>query len=564
MKYLNQFKEENKIGGKIQMKKFLSVLIIMVCIFSLFIVTTNASSDPMAVKFDEALGLLDYFYDYDYDYMIRIATDEFISWDDDDPYKPVPVSAESFDAALHKYFVITDSQIKELREVGNRDYSVKIYDEETWEVIEEIPFFDEATQTYTICFNGGFGGSLPPREYLGYVKNGETYDVYYRHLTYEYLEDVLPEGTTEDDIIGDEWSETVEYGGKIYQSGPDGYYTIKSRDDYGRKYTVEMNGDVVRIISCVNYTQGQQPDTFDDKQKEDEVIYDIPENNNVSIPENDCFEGNTTVKVEEIKSGNTMQTVNKAMETVAEKYVAYEFTATKDNAAVQPNGKLAVTFAIPEGYSNNVTVFYMAKDGKLEKLNTTVNATERTATAELEHFSTYILADESSNAHEHSYKKTVTPPTCTTEGYTTYTCACGDTYTDDKLAASGHSFGEWKETKAPTNTEEGEEKRECANCDHFETRPINAQAQPDTEPSVSTEPSTDVPQPDSESTEPNTEETQSNTEETQPSTNTEATASDDKGTDNEGSDKIGIIIAVIAVAVIALGAVVVVVVRKKK
>ena len=546
------------------MKKILSVLIIMVCIFSLFIVTANASTDPMAVKFNDALSLLDYFYDYDYDYMIRIATDEFISWDDEDPYKPVPVSAERFDAALHKYFVITENQIKELREFGNRDYSIEIYDEETWEVIEKIPFFDEATQTYTVRFNGGFGGSLPPREYLGYVKNGKTYDVYYRHLTYEFLEDVLPEGTTEEDIIGDEWPDTVEYGGKIYQGGPDGYYTVKSRDNYGRKYTVEMNGDVVRIISCVNYTEAQQPTDFDDKKAEDEVIYDIPADSNVSIPENDCFEENTTVKVEEIKSGNTMQTVNKAMETVAEKYVAYEFTATKDNAAVQPNGKLTVTFAIPDGYSNNVAVFYMAKDGKLEKLNTTVNTKERTATAELEHFSTYILADENSKAHEHSYEKKVTPPTCTTEGYTTYTCACGDTYTDDKVAASGHSFGEWKEIKAPTNTEEGEEKRECANCDHFETRPINAQAQPDTETSVSTEPSTDVPQPDSEQTEPNTEETQPNTEETQPSTNSEATTSDDKGTDNEGSDKIGIIIAVVAVAVIALGAVIFVMVRKKK
>jgi len=541
-----------------QMKKILSVLIMMVCIGSLFTVTANASLDPMAVKFDEALGLLDYFYDYDYHYMIRIATDEFISLDDEDPFKPVAVSAERFDAVLHQYFVITDSQIRELREVGNRDHSVEIYDEETWEVIEVIPFFDEETQTYTVCFNGGFGGSLPPRQYLGYVKNGETYDVYYQNITYAYLEDYLPDGVEEWEYAEDlDYPECIELGGLRFTSGPDGYYAILSYDNYGRKYTVEMNGDVVRIISCVNYTQGQQPDTFDDKQAEDEVIYDIPENNNVSIPENDCFEGNTTVKVEEIKSGNTMQTVNKAMETVAEKYVAYEFTASKDNVAVQPNGKLAVTFAIPNGYSNNVTVFYMAKNGALKKLNTTVNATERTATAELEHFSTYILADESSKPHQHRYEKVVTAPTCTTEGYTTYTCACGDTYTADKVAATDHSFGEWKETKAPTYTEQGEEKRECANCDHVETRPIAVLTQPDTQPSDPTEPSTDSTEPDSEPTVPSTEETQ-------PSTNPAETTPDDTGTDNGGSDKTGIIMIVIAVAIVVLGIVVFVVVRKKK
>jgi len=167
------------------------------------------------------------------------------------------------------------------------------------------------------------------------------------------------------------------------------------------------------------------------------------------------------------------------------------------------------------------------------------------------------LADESSKPHQHRYEKVVTAPTCTTEGYTTYTCACGDTYTADKVAATDHSFGEWKETKAPTYTEQGEEKRECANCDHVETRPIAVLTQPDTQPSDPTEPSTDSTEPDSEPTVPSTEETQ-------PSTNPAETTPDDTGTDNGGSDKTGIIMIVIAVAIVVLGIVVFVVVRKKK
>jgi hypothetical protein len=42
--------------------------------------------------------------------------------------------------------------------------------------------------------------------------------------------------------------------------------------------------------------------------------------------------------------------------------------------------------------------------------------------------------------HEHSYESVVTAPTCTEEGYTTYTCACGDTYVDNKVDALGHTF----------------------------------------------------------------------------------------------------------------------------
>ena len=48
-----------------------------------------------------------------------------------------------------------------------------------------------------------------------------------------------------------------------------------------------------------------------------------------------------------------------------------------------------------------------------------------------------------SPAHEHQYEAVVTAPTCTEEGYTTYTCACGDSYVADYTDALGH---EWKGT----------------------------------------------------------------------------------------------------------------------
>lgn len=53
----------------------------------------------------------------------------------------------------------------------------------------------------------------------------------------------------------------------------------------------------------------------------------------------------------------------------------------------------------------------------------------------------YWHYDENGNIEElirdHSYTTVVTPPTCTTEGYTTYTCSCGDTYIDDYVEAFG-------------------------------------------------------------------------------------------------------------------------------
>ena len=42
---------------------------------------------------------------------------------------------------------------------------------------------------------------------------------------------------------------------------------------------------------------------------------------------------------------------------------------------------------------------------------------------------------------DHSYTAVITPPTCTEQGYTTYTCDCGDIYVDDYVEALNHRYG---------------------------------------------------------------------------------------------------------------------------
>ncbi len=54
-----------------------------------------------------------------------------------------------------------------------------------------------------------------------------------------------------------------------------------------------------------------------------------------------------------------------------------------------------------------------------------------------------VTAGETIPATGHSYQAVTTAPTCTAEGYTTYTCTvCGDSYTADETDATGHSYGE--------------------------------------------------------------------------------------------------------------------------
>jgi hypothetical protein len=62
----------------------------------------------------------------------------------------------------------------------------------------------------------------------------------------------------------------------------------------------------------------------------------------------------------------------------------------------------------------------------------------------------HFLGEE---VHECSYNAVVTPPTCTEQGYTTYTCECGDSYVDDYVDATGHNYN--AVVTAPTCTEQG-------------------------------------------------------------------------------------------------------------
>ena len=77
-------------------------------------------------------------------------------------------------------------------------------------------------------------------------------------------------------------------------------------------------------------------------------------------------------------------------------------------------------------------------------------------------------------AHEHSYTAVVTAPTCTEKGYTTHTCACGDSYVDTYVDALGHAWDNGKVTKEPTETETGVKTFTCTRCHETKTESIPA------------------------------------------------------------------------------------------
>ena len=73
-------------------------------------------------------------------------------------------------------------------------------------------------------------------------------------------------------------------------------------------------------------------------------------------------------------------------------------------------------------------------------------------------------------------------PSCTETGLAEgkKCSACGKILVpQEEIAATGHSFGEWVETKAPTIKEEGEQTRSCSNCEETEISSISKLDDPD-------------------------------------------------------------------------------------
>lgn len=74
--------------------------------------------------------------------------------------------------------------------------------------------------------------------------------------------------------------------------------------------------------------------------------------------------------------------------------------------------------------------------------------------------------------HQHQYNSAVTKPTCTENGYTTYTCACGDSYIDNRTDAPGHNYK--TTTVDATCTKKGSTTKTCSVCGDTSVKTLDA------------------------------------------------------------------------------------------
>lgn len=74
----------------------------------------------------------------------------------------------------------------------------------------------------------------------------------------------------------------------------------------------------------------------------------------------------------------------------------------------------------------------------------------------------------------HDYTMTVVEPSCTTDGYSQYTCKyCSDTYKSNYVSSLGHSYGDWTVTTYPSDKSQGTLTKTCTRCFLNETKNVD-------------------------------------------------------------------------------------------
>jgi len=158
------------------------------------------------------------------------------------------------------------------------------------------------------------------------------------------------------------------------------------------------------------------------------------------------------------------------------------------NIVYKGDTKFTETWKYDETHKNGLTnakTFGLTKEGYtfkgwgttasggtiFDQDDTTVKPSQINVNVKKGNCSTTLYAIWEKN-HVHSYTSEITKqPTCTSAGVKTFTCSCGNKYTET-INAAGHTYGSWKTTKAATCTAAGSQTRKCSVCGNAETKAI--------------------------------------------------------------------------------------------
>lgn len=104
------------------------------------------------------------------------------------------------------------------------------------------------------------------------------------------------------------------------------------------------------------------------------------------------FSAGTELTVEEIKTDNPIfDSANNILKDICNEFKLYNIKSLLNGAEVTPNGEIAATFNIPDGYGRDIALYLIKSDGTSEKLDFEISEDGHTLSAKLNELGDYAI-----------------------------------------------------------------------------------------------------------------------------------------------------------------------------
>ncbi len=292
-------------------------------------------------------------------------------------YRQYP--ADKFDSLVKEVFEF-EGDFRELVKENKNEF-------QDWVV------YHEEDNTYIVVYD--FARSSDIWVMLGYQDYGHTvYSLYFQRAgwfeTIEEIDEALKEENLTHETAKDRIVPCDEGGYYLLNRAPQTIY-----DENYVRVDVKYEGKYLKIQLCDWVSQlPAKEDLIVRESKKNEIKYEVEKG--IKIEGDNLFPDNTVITAKSVSNGKMFDITKKALAQIVsgDKIAVFDISAIKDNAVVQPSGKVKVVFDLPSNLSaDNLKMFYISEEGKKEEIKITVDKANKKVTAELNHFSTYVLCN---------------------------------------------------------------------------------------------------------------------------------------------------------------------------
>ena len=209
-----------------------------------------------------------------------------------------------------------------------------------------------------------------------------------------YIEDILK-------------TEGIEYEIITFE---DGYAGIELKNEIVNTHKVRIGVELEGTDSAYINFSGEMEKKVNIEYTE--LIQKSDETTNIKLEaDTSVIPTNTVLECEKITTNSAINSIKTIIAVDEEKFVAYEITLKSNGVEIEPDGSVKISIPIPDTFDKNkLTIYRIGDNGEKIKYNHTIDGNY--AVIEADHFSTYVIADltteENNSSTENSNKITTT------------------------------------------------------------------------------------------------------------------------------------------------------------